>query len=110
MSDDTPTTPEPARPQPPAAEAAPAKAPRPRPSWIQMAVAVGALFAVLAVAGIGFAIGRVTADDDGDIRRGPMQGERFDDPRGPGGPGMMPPAMPPRGQEEQDAPSEEDGS
>jgi hypothetical protein len=99
MSDQTPTTPAAPGP-PPAAEAPPAKEPRPRPSWIQMAVAVGALVAVLAVAAIGFAIGRVTAGDDGDVRRGPMQGERFDGQRGPGGPGMMPPALPPNDEDD----------
>ena len=90
MSDQTPTAPEPQEPPPPAAAVAPVKEPRRRPSWVQMAVAVGALIAVLAIAGLGFALGRVTADDHGDLRRGPAPGERFDDRGAPDGPGMMP--------------------
>jgi hypothetical protein len=109
MSDQTPTTPAPQEPPPaPAAEAAPAKAPRPRPSWAQVGVATGALVGVLAIAGIGFAIGRATVDDR-DLGFRPGQEQRFDQ-RGPGGPGMMPPALPPNRQDDQDAPSDQDDS
>lgn len=100
MSD--PTTPTP----PPPAEATPetatdpapaAQPPRPRPSWVQVAVAAGALVAVLAIAGLGFALGRVTGGHDDRPGR-PDQEQRFDrGPDGFGGPGMMPPGLPPNG-------------
>lgn len=100
MSDQTPTPPLPPEP-PPAAEPAPVRPPRPRPSWTQVLVAAGALVAVLVIGGVGFAIGRATAGDDGDRPGRIGQEQRFDD-RGPGGPAVVPPGMPPNGQDEQD--------
>ena len=92
MSDQTENTPAPQEAELPP-RPAPAKEPRRRPSKGQLLVAAGALVTVLAVGSGGFAIGRTTADD-GDRPDGPGHGQRFDE-RGPGGPGMMPPAMPP---------------
>jgi hypothetical protein len=90
MSDQSPPAPaEP--PAAPAPESAPAKLLRPRPSWQQVLVAVGAFVAVLAIAGIGFAIGRATAVD-GDHPGRPGQ-EQWFDPR-PDGPGFLPPQRP----------------
>lgn len=73
-----------------------------RPSWltgVRMALA-GALAAVLLVGGVGgFALGRVTADDNGgstsDENGVPTGSDRDGDgdgrvPRGPGGPGSVP--------------------
>jgi hypothetical protein len=61
-------------------------------------VAAGARITVLAVGAGGFAIGRTTADEGG-RPDGPGHGQRFDD-RGPGGPAMMPPAVPPAAPED----------